>query len=833
MSGIPSSLPKRSQGVGAGVLARSVLLALAGLAGVGMVVLDDYGVGADEESQRQIGYAAVNYMLGEVEAWLPPDPPHNRFYGVVFEVPLVFVEWLLGLTDSRAIHLSRHLLTHLFFLAGGGCCARLVYHLFHSRWLALVALLAFVLHPRLYAHSFVNTKDIPFLVMFLLVLFLIHRAWRRESLGAFALCGVGVGLATNLRIMGVLLFVVVVVLRAGDLVGAAGRAARWHVLSTGGVFVVASVLTLYAVSPYLWDDPLALGEAVAVLSQHPHHLTALFQGEPVRWPDIPAHYLPTWIAITTPPGVLLLGLVGAVSVIHRGLRSPGAVPGDPVTRFGLLLVACLVLPVVAVIVVNANLYNDWRQVYFLYAPVCLLAVFGLRWLAAVCPWPGLWTGVYALAAVSLAGVVVEMLSIHPHQHIYFNALVDRRTPDSLGTQYEMDRWGTVYREGLEHLLHRYPTLPISLEMDSQRSSYIRHNRLILPAAARHRLLLAGDGALPGGFQMLDHPSYLRIGLVGPLFAPRLYTRQIYHNPILTVTALNPARVDAATTAAYRAVARAVTAGVPVGRAGFALYLEGPTLTWVKAACGPADMRGSFSARVFPVDMADLPRRHRKWGFEGRYFYFSRYGVQVDSRCLIQLPLPAYPIRAIEASQRATVRSSSSESTDLWRMTIPLSPHGATATDVVREAYWAAVAGTPVARSHFALYLNGTTLTYLRVPCRPADTAPGFFLHVMPRDPAVLDAARQPRDFEVINFEFWRHRRRAPQVRQAALFAGTCLASIRLPAYPIAGLRTGQGQGTGLVWEVEVPVEARAPQPTKRRPSERYPTVPPEAGPGSR
>ncbi len=811
MSGIPLSFPKWGQRAVAGVFAGSVLLALAGLAGVGMVVLDDYGVGADRQIQRHIGHATVNYVLGEAETLLPSYPPFHRFYGVVFEVPLVLVERLLGLTDSRAIHLSRHLLTHLFFLAGGYCCARLVYHLFHSRWLALVALLLFVLQPRLYAHSFVNTKDIPFLVMFLGALFLIHRAWRRESLGAFALCGVGVGVATNLRIMGVLLFVVVVVLRAGDLVGAAGRAARWHLLSTGGVFVVASVLTLYAVSPYLWDDPLALGEAVVIFSQHPSDIATLFQGELVRWPDIPAHYLPTWIAITTPPGVLLLSLVGAASVMHRGLISPGTVLGDPVVRFGLPLVACLVLPVAAVIVVNANLYNGWRQVYFLYAPVCLLAVFGLRWLAAVCPRPGLRPGVYGLAAAGLAGVVVELVALHPYQIVYFNALVDRTTPDSLGTEYEMERWGTAHREGLEHLLRRYPTSPGSLEISGLETLHIRRNRRILPEAARRRLVLTEDEALPKDFLVLDHHSYLRRGLGSPSFAPSLYTRQIYHNTILTVTALNPARVDAATVAAYRAVLRAVTAGPAVGRAGFDLYLDGPTLTWVKAACGPTDLRRPFSVWVFPVNVADLPRQRRKWGFERRFFGFRRrsfsfirYGVRLDGRCLIRFPLPAYPIRAIEAGQ-----VSPAEDADLWRVAISLSPPGATATDLVRSAYQAAVAGLPVARSHFALYFNETTLTYLRVPCRRAETEPGFFLHVMPRNPAVLTAAHRPRGFEVLDFTFRRHSRHTPRVDRAAFFAGTCLASIRLPAYPIAGLRTGQGRRAEPLWEVEVPVASPA------------------------
>ncbi len=790
MSGSLLFLPKWGQRAVAGVFARSTLLALAGLAGVGLAVLDDYGVGADEQLQRHIGHATVDYMLGDAKVLLPSRPLHERFYGVVFEAPLALVERLLGLTDSRAIFLSRHLLAHLFFLAGGYCCARLVYHLFHSRWLALVALLLFVLQPRLYAHSFLNTKDIPFLVLFLGALFLIHRAWRRESLGAFALCGVGVGVATNLRIMGVLLFVVVVVLRAGDLVGAAGRAARWHVLSTGGVFVVASVLTLYALSPYLWGDPLALGKAVAVLSQHPYHFVTLFQGEPVQWPDIPAHYIPTWIAITTPPGVLLLGLVGAASVMHRGLRSPGAGPGDPVARFGLLLVACLVLPVVAIIVVNANLYNDWRHVYFLYAPLCLLAVFGLRWLAAVCPRPGLRPGVYALAAAGLAGVVVATVSIHPYQHIYFNALVDRTTPDSLGTQYGMVLWGTMYREGLEHLLHRYPTAsPRSLKIGGPKTSHSRRNRLILPGAVRHRLSsIAEDKG--GDFHLFNHPPYSRFDLP---FAPNLHTRQVYHNTILAVTALNPARVDAATTAAYRAVAWAG----PVSRPGLALYLDGRTLTGMKTACGPADRaRHSFSAQVWPADIPDPP--YQRPDIENLFFNFRRHGVQVDGRCLFRLPLPAHPLRAIEAS-----------GANLGQVVIPPSPHGVIVTDVVQAAYRAAVTAPPVARSHFALALNGTTLTYLRVPCRPADTEHSFFLEIMPRDPAVLAAAHRSRGFDRFRFYFWRPHPGTPQVDLVAAFAGTCLASIRLPVYPIAGLRTGQGRRAEPLWEVEVPVAVQA------------------------
>ena len=43
-------------------------VALALFAAVGVAVLDDYGEAADEDKQRRIGLAAVNYLLGDTDA---------------------------------------------------------------------------------------------------------------------------------------------------------------------------------------------------------------------------------------------------------------------------------------------------------------------------------------------------------------------------------------------------------------------------------------------------------------------------------------------------------------------------------------------------------------------------------------------------------------------------------------------------------------------------------------------------------------------------------------------------------------------------------------------
>ena len=198
----------------AAFLARhSGIVALAVFAVVGVAVLDDYGIGWDEEDQRRIGYASFNYIMGDEDA-LRTDV--TKYYGVAFELSLIAVERLLRLEDSRDIFLSRRLLAHAFFLAGGFFAWLLTYRLFGNRLIALLAMLIFLLHPRIYAHSFLNSKDVPFLSMFMIALYLTHRAFRRDTVWAFALCGVGVGLLANIRIMGVMLIPAVLGMLALD-----------------------------------------------------------------------------------------------------------------------------------------------------------------------------------------------------------------------------------------------------------------------------------------------------------------------------------------------------------------------------------------------------------------------------------------------------------------------------------------------------------------------------------------------------------------------------------------------------------------------------------------
>ena len=774
-------------------------VAVAVFALAGIAVVDDFGVSWDEELSRTYAPRVIDYVLGV------RDLPNyvSRYYGVAFEMPLLLVERLLGLTDSRDVYLMRHLLTHLCFLTGALFCWLLAYRLFGNRWLALFALLLFLLHPRLYGHSFYNDRDIPFLAAFMIALYLLERAFRRGTAPAFATCGIGVGVLVNLRVMGLLLFAAVTGLLALDLLQARGRTARRRVPATAAAFVLAAAATLYAISPYLWLDPFAIVDAIPALARGAVFTATLFQGEPVGWPWMPAHYLPTWMAITTPAATLLLGVIGGAAVIRRAASRPRDAAGNTELRFALLLAACLALPPAAVVAAQPNFYNGWRHSYFLYAPLCLLAVYGLHALlgaarrlgAAYRPRHGvrLRRGLYALAAAALAATAVDVVRLHPYQQTYFNFLVDRRTPEYLRTQYQMLYWGTEIREGLEYLLDRFPDATLRVEGGNQ--GHLRHNLLILPAEARRRIVIADAAERSPQFfvtrkQLPDDP-----------LAPVLYRRRIYGNTVLTVTAADLSLLDDQATAdryraSFHAAFGAAATGEPLVRSEFDLYLDGGTLTYVNEACGPDDVKHRFLLRAVPVTVADLPLIYRERGWEQLDFRFGRYGARLDGRCLIRRPLPDYPIRALEVGR--------------WLPDLPglrllegVIDLTAAQPPVRASAYWSAHAaiesgerGAPHSRTGFDLYLDtaGAELTYHKEPCAPQDLRERFYLHVFPADPAELAAHERQSGFYNHGFFFPEHGVMLP--------GGACVALVPLPAYEggIALIRASQFNG----WSVEFP-----------------------------
>ena len=93
-----------------------------------------------------------------------------------------------------------------------------------------------------------------------------------------------------------------------------------------------------------------------------------------------------------------------------------------------------------------------------------------------------------------------------------------------------------------------------------------------------------------------------------------------------------------------------------------------------------------------------------------------------------------------------------------------------------------VAGDPVIRSVFDVYLNEVGLVYVRDICSPDDTMDKFFLHIIPIDRNDLPIERSQYNFDNLDFYFEEY---------AIYNPGRCVAVAELPDYEIRSIRTGQ------------------------------------------
>ncbi len=218
--------------------------------------------------------------------------------------------------------------------------------------------------------------------------------------------------------------------------------------------------------------------------------------------------------------------------------------------------------------------------------------------------------------------------------------------------------------------------------------------------------------------------------------------------------------------AYR---QAVVSGELVARSTFDVYRDERALHYVKSPCSDADMQTEFFLHIFPTDERSIPV-HRRWlGYDTEGFKFWKHGLRFDDKCLASIALPNYDIARIETGPLSPGQSNE-RAYDPDRL------------EVYRQVYQRVVSGELVARSTFDVYRDERALHYVKSPCSDADMKTKFFLHIFPTDRKELDSRRWQWGYDNDSFDF---------SEQGLRFDDKCLASVALPHYDIARIKTGQ------------------------------------------
>jgi hypothetical protein len=457
---------------------------------VGILIFRDYGINWDEPVHEWRGQAFLDYVLHGDRRLINHE--HERNYGSFPDVILAAAERLVE-RDSRTIYLTRHLILFLIFCLGVWFFYLLGRKIFGRLEIALLGCLMLVLSPRLFAHSFYNPKDTPLMTAVIVAFYTLVRFLEKPRLARLAWHALACAVATDVRLTGALTFF---------LTGATFLFLLWEarknrgrilgVLGLGAAFSVLYVALTILLWPYLWENPVGRIASVFQFATHvPWGGHQLYLGKYYSCGETPWHYIPVWIALSTPLlylGLFFIGVFALIGDMFRKRKRPSQLLDK--TR-GPLTLLWFFVPPVGSILLGVCTFNEFRHLFFIYPALLLI---GLRGFLATCGAANrIRRRKYSMAAkIILAAVMVSglarvaffMVKNHPHENVYFNRLAGRDMA-SVAKKFEMDYWGLSYKQGLEYLLKIDPAETIKVAVDFRPGEF---NVWILPRDERCRLI---------------------------------------------------------------------------------------------------------------------------------------------------------------------------------------------------------------------------------------------------------------------------------------------------------------------------------------------------------
>jgi glycosyltransferase involved in cell wall biosynthesis/tetratricopeptide (TPR) repeat protein len=356
-----------------------------------------------------------DYMAAKVSDWFPAYDEYNvrHFLNALVGFLLIFFTGLLGkeLTNSW----------RMGFLA---------------------ALLA-ALSPRIFGHSMMNPKDIPFATAYMLAMVNIIRIVKQlpnPGVKPMFYTALGIAFAISIRIGGLLLvgllglFVIIAFLWRSDL--------RKQLLNIPMVGGLASKLFAVIILGYLggllfW--PYALESLIAnplnALSEMTNFSTAiqmLFEGEHYWSDNLPWYYIPKWQMMAAPLAVLVG--IGLAIILYFKARN------KQVDLLLFLTAFAGVFPIVYALMQDSAVYDGMRQFIFVYPIFVVLAAFGWSSLASVFNNKIVEIGSMVVLAIFLYLPASWMIENHPYEYVYINEAFGG--VKNAATQYETDYWMT-------------------------------------------------------------------------------------------------------------------------------------------------------------------------------------------------------------------------------------------------------------------------------------------------------------------------------------------------------------------------------------------------------
>jgi len=227
---------------------------------------------------------------------------------------------------------------------------------------------------------------------------------------------------------------------AGALVGIYGlNQLKWRTIPLLLPYALCAAFVMYMTWPFLWPEPIP--RLIASLS-----VTGTFDkpiryaGTIIRGGNLPWDYFPRLASITLTEPFPLLVIIGAPVAVWQWRRR--LIHGTDL----FLLAMWAGIPLFGLIVLKMGVYDNLRQLHFVFVPFFVVAGLGMGFLLDAMR---SWSLRLVLSALILLPSIVGILYLHPYEYAYFNSYVGG--VDGAAGRYLMDSWCISYREAMAYV----------------------------------------------------------------------------------------------------------------------------------------------------------------------------------------------------------------------------------------------------------------------------------------------------------------------------------------------------------------------------------------------
>ena len=441
---------------------------------IGVFTFKDYGISVDEEFHRLSGFYWLNYVLSflpfhdlnnavslkisEIKGFTLPSVEGNQFYGVVFDLPVAFLEVIFKIDDPKNYFYFKHFLNFLLFFIASIFFYKILLNRFSNYLVSLIGTSFFVLSPRIYGNSFFNMKDIISLSLLTISLYYCLKLFDKTNYKNLLIFSIFAALCTSQRMYGICLPISFVAFYFLSLLS---KKKHLNELISIIFFCISFFIFLIIFWPFLWSNPiLNFVEALKYMSHHELYdlIKIFFINKYISANSVPYSYIFIWIAISTPILYIILFIIGYIQIFKRFFLKFINIKKDSFyydlwrgvnEKKDLFIVFNITCIISYLLIFNISMANGWRHTFFTNVFIIYIATYALYQINIIAKSLFKKRILFSIIIIYLFFIVYKITVYHPFENLYFNSLFNKKAHE----KFEVDYWGLSGKKFLMEILN--------------------------------------------------------------------------------------------------------------------------------------------------------------------------------------------------------------------------------------------------------------------------------------------------------------------------------------------------------------------------------------------